>query len=75
MTIEELVERDTRAQGLPLRLNDPDTVARVAAIVAQTRKAAGASVKSSASPTDQVNEAARSEAGHATQHDHRISAA
>ncbi|MBA3747408.1 MAG: hypothetical protein H0W96_07935 [Solirubrobacterales bacterium] len=43
MSVAELVERDTRAQGLPLRLNDPDTLARVAAIVAQAGKAAGRS--------------------------------
>ncbi len=43
MTAEQLVERDTRAQGLPVHLADPDTLARVAAIIAQTRKAAGRS--------------------------------
>jgi len=69
LTIGQLVARDRARQGLPERVTDHATLRRVAAELVR------ASGKSSASPTDQVNEAARSEAGHATQHDHRISAA
>lgn len=41
MTAVELLARDCARQGLPTRLTDPETIARIAAIVSQTRKAAG----------------------------------